>query len=276
MGQLIGFRKLCFWGHGKNFKEHRVSTVGEYFKNVMSRRVHWWFAYNDRSAEIVRDLGYPAERITSVQNAIDTTGLMNAMRKVTSATLDHLKTAHHIAGNNICYFSGAMYEEKRIDFLIEACLQIKRIVPDFEMIFMGGGPDEQKVRAAVEQFPWLHYLGPKFDDERAPFMMMSKLLLMPGLVGLVILDALIMEKPTVTTAVPYHSPEIHYLIDQVNGVVVRDAESPTKYATAVAGLLNDTATYERLVAGCRIFKGQYTIENMVENFASGIAKALKK
>jgi exopolysaccharide biosynthesis WecB/TagA/CpsF family protein len=44
----------------------------EKWKQIWLTKVDWWFAYNDLSAGIVRSLGYPEERITSVQNAIDT------------------------------------------------------------------------------------------------------------------------------------------------------------------------------------------------------------
>jgi hypothetical protein len=41
-----------------------------------------------------------------------------------------------------------------------------------------------------------------------PYFILSKLVLMPGLVGLAVLDASALEVPLVTTAVPYHTPEL--------------------------------------------------------------------
>ena len=70
--QILMIKKFCFWGHGKNVREQNAILIDEGIKRFVSRRAHWWFAYNDFSARVVGSLGYPASRITSVQNAIDT------------------------------------------------------------------------------------------------------------------------------------------------------------------------------------------------------------
>jgi precorrin-6B methylase 2 len=59
---------------------------------------------------------------------------------------------------------------------------IKNAVPDFEMIFVGGGPDEKRVKVAAEKYEWVHFPGPKIDEEKVPYFMLSRLFLMPGLV----------------------------------------------------------------------------------------------
>ncbi len=272
--QMIGLKKVCFWGHGRNFQEHNASVVGEGIKYFMSRHVHWWFAYNDLSAGIVRSLGYPESRIASVQNAIDTRRLVTAQQKVSQAQLQHIKAKSGIKGENVCIYTGGMYPEKRLDFLLEACVQIKKDVSDFEMIFIGAGPDDSKVKEAAEKYEWVHYVGPKFDEDKVPYFMLSKLFLMPGLVGLAILDAFALETPLITTNISYHSPEIDYLIDGVNGVIVRESNDPSVYAAQVSNLLKDDKAREKLIAGCRTAAGKYTIKEMVESFAEGIVKAL--
>jgi len=274
-GQALGIKKLCFWGHGKNFQGHNASELGEGIKYYMSRHVHWWFAYNDLSSRIIRSLGYPQERITSVQNAIDTRSLVKAQQNITAEQLLHIKAGLGIKGDNICIYTGGMYPEKRLDFLLEACEKIKDTIPDFEMIFIGAGPEDKKVKEAAQKHAWIHYVGPKFDEEKVPYFMLSKLFLMPGLVGLTILDAFALETPLVTTNIPYHSPEIGYLINGVNGVMVRESDDPAVYAAQVANLLKDDKARERLVSGCKVAREKYTIEDMARNFACGVLEALE-
>lgn len=272
--QIVGLKKVCFWGHGRNFQEHNASVGGEAIKRFMSRHVHWWFAYNDLSAGIIRSLGYPENRITSVKNAIDTRRLVAAKQTITQQKLDHIRSEFGIKGDNGCLYTGGMYPEKRLDFLLEACEKIKNTVPDFEMIFIGAGPDEKRVKVAAEKFEWIHYLGPKFDDEKVPYFMLSRLFLMPGLVGLAILDVFALETPLITTNIPYHSPEIDYLIDGVNGIIVRESDDASVYAAQVSNLLKNNEAREKLIAGCRAAREKYTIEEMVERFAEGVMKAL--
>ena len=272
--QVFGFKKLCFWGHGKNFQEHSSSVIGEGIKRFMSRHVYWWFAYNDLSARLVASLGYPKSRITSVKNAIDTRRLVEARQKITQAQLKHVKRELGIKGDNICLYTGGMYKEKRLGFLLEACVRIKNTVPDFEIIFIGAGPEDSRIKAATRKFEWIHYPGPKFDEDKVPYFMLAKLFLMPGLVGLAVLDAFALETPLVTTNVPYHSPEIEYLVDGVNGVIVGDPEDPSVYAAEVSYLLQNNEARTELIMGCHTAKGKYTIEEMVERFAEGVTKAL--
>ena len=273
-GHILKFKKVCFWGHGKNFQENNASVAGECIKRFMSRHVHWWFAYNDLSAEIIRSLGYLESRITTVQNAIDIRCLVTAQQNVTQAQLQHIKAKSGIKGNNVCIYAGGMYPEKRLDFLIEACVQIKKNVSAFEMIFIGAGPEDSKVKGAAEKYEWVHYVGPKFDEEKVPYFMLSRLFLMPGLVGLAILDAFALETPLITTNISYHSPEIDYLVDGVNGVIVSEPDDPSVYAAQVSNLLKDDKACENLIAGCRAARGKYTIEEMVKRFAEGIIMAL--
>ena len=274
LSQILGIKKLCFWGHGKNLQEHNASRIGERFKRFMSRHVHWWFAYNDLSAGIIRSLGYPEEKITSVQNSIDTCHLVEIHQKITQLQLKEFKRKIGIKGDNVCLYAGGMYPEKRLDFLINASVHIKNAVPDFEIIFIGAGPDDILVKDAAAKEIWIHYVGPKFDEEKVPYFMLAKLFLMPGLVGLALLDSFAMETPLITTNIPYHSPEIGYLLDGINGIIVQEPNDPVVYADKVSYLLKNNEAREKLISGCRITREKYTIEEMVERFAQGVVKAL--
>lgn len=273
---LLGVQRFAFWGHGKNFQAHEGSRLGEWLKRLVSSKVHWWFTYNEISSRVVRELGFPQQRITSVQNAIDTRALIAARRRLEPEQLEALKRELGVTGDNVCIFSSSMYREKRLGFLIEACLLIRAQVPDFQMIFIGAGPEDHLVSEAAQKYPWLHYLGPRFDAAKVPYFALSKLLLMPGLVGLGVLDAFALEVPLVTTDLPYHSPEIEYLNDSVNGVIVAQSQDAAAYAAAVVELLRDDLLRDGLVQGCREAAARYTVEEMVERFAAGVLRALEQ
>jgi glycosyltransferase involved in cell wall biosynthesis len=272
---LLGGPRFAFWGHGKNFSTDDPSYVGEFLKRNLSKRVHWWFAYNERSAAVVRSFGFPAERTTLTQNAIDTRALLAAARAVEPLKLKAVRDELRLNGKNVCIFAAAMYREKRLPFLLEACELIRQRVPDFEVIFVGTGTHVALVKQAAARHSWIRYVGPKFDDDKVPYFLLSKLSLMPGLVGLGVLDAFALGAPLVTTAVPYHSPEIEYLQDGVNGVVVRQAQSAAAYAETVTDLLRDERRRQLLVAEGRASAEVYTIENMVDRFTAGVRQALE-
>jgi glycosyltransferase involved in cell wall biosynthesis len=209
--RLISPQKFAFWGHGKNFQADTSSLVAEYLKERTSRYCDWWFAYNDLSADVVAALGFPRERITSVMNSIDTVHLTELKRALKSEDLAALRRQLGIRGDNIAVFTGGLYEQKRLRFLVEACRLVREKIPDFELIVIGSGPDSLYIKLSAQRYRWLHYVGPKTDEEKVPYWALSKTLLMPGLVGLVVLDSFALGVPIITTDFPEHSPEISYL-----------------------------------------------------------------
>jgi glycosyltransferase involved in cell wall biosynthesis len=268
--------RVAFWGHGKNFQASTTSKLAERLKIIMSRQVHWWFAYNDLSAQIVTNLGFDPERITSTLNAIDTQALVRAYHDLQPNTLACIRDKLQLNSDHICLFIGGMYPEKRLPFLLDAIHAIRARVPDFQILFIGAGTDADLVATAAQAHPWIHYLGAVFGDQKVPYFAISKLLLMPGQVGLAILDAFALETPLVTTNAALHAPEIHYLENNLNGIMVDDWEDPCVYARAVIDLLRNETKRQALMDGCRLAQKIYTLEGMVENFTSGILQAINR
>jgi glycosyltransferase involved in cell wall biosynthesis len=261
-------------GHGVNARRRPGTRPGEWLKGVISRQAHWWFAYNELSADAVARLGVPRERITSIQNAIDTRALVAAREAVTPAQLEDLRRGVGIRGGHVGLFLGGMYEDKLLPFLLEACRAIREVVPDFEMIFIGAGHDEGLVRAAAAEHSWIHHETPKFEADKVPYCMLADVLLLPAAVGLTVLDSFALQLPLVTLADRYHGPEIAYLEHDVNGVLLPSSTSSDAYAAEVARLLCDRPRMARLRAGCARASSIYTAEEMARRFAEGLVRAL--
>ncbi len=270
-----GPRKHAFWGHGRNFKAGLANAPSESLKRFLSRRVDWWFAYNEFSADIVAGLGYPGDRITDVRNSVDTTALKKCRSQVTQEEMDELKRGMGIESSNIAVYTGALRAPKRIAFLLEACAQVRLRVPDFHLLMIGDGEDMPMVRTFAGANPWVHVIGALHGNNKVPYWALSKLLLMPGGVGLVILDAFALEVPMVTTENRLHGPEISYLRNRVNGLMVAPGDSVAAYAEAVAGLLENDEELATLRQGCTEEALKYSTEDMCRRFAGGVMEALE-
>jgi glycosyltransferase involved in cell wall biosynthesis len=269
-----GGTPAAYWGHGRNFQSPVGTGLTSHFKNFLATKVHWWFAYNDLSARVVRDLGFPENRITSVGNAIDTTGLIERKKSLTPQELAAVRSELQLASENVAVYTGGLYPNKRIDFLLDAAILIRKAIPDFELIVIGDGPDRHLVSTAASRYPWIHDVGPKNDQAKVPYWALAKLLLMPGLVGLVVVDSFALGVPLVTTDFPYHSPEIDYLRDGENGCIVPCGDDADFYAETVVGLLRDPARLATLKEGAVRLSARYTIDTMAEHFADGVMKSL--
>lgn len=278
--RTMGFQKVAFWGHGKLFSSLPDRRLARRTKELISRHCDWWFAYTERSAQVVnQEIGYPISHITSVNNAVDTNALAEAQSRVTVAELDQLKSSLGIRGSNTAIFVGGMYHNthhtKRLSFLIAACEEIRKHLSDFEMIFVGGGPDQHLVEAAARDHPWMHYVGVKKGADAVPYWSIAKLCLNPGLVGLGILDCLALGVPILTSDIPCHSPEIDYLESGVNGLMVEDHDDPAIFAKAAIAMMNDNLLLASFADAGKRTAANITNEAMVNRFTEGILKCLK-
>lgn len=262
--------KLGFWGPAKNMREEN-ETWPNRFRFLFLKSCDWWFGYTTGVKKMLVDRDFPEERITVVQNAIDTHKLRKDYSEVTELETAGLKNQLGIIGNNTALFCGSMYKGKNLDFILESCHKIRKAIPDFNMIFVGSGIEAVKAFEASKKYSWIHYVGPRFGKERVLYFKISAIQLMPRLVGLAILDSFAMETPIISTSNPFHGAEIDYLDNGVNGIMTED--NTDDYSNVVTNLLK-TGKYRELVPGCKASAEKITTEAMVENFKNGILSAL--
>jgi len=263
-------RKVAFWDHGLNLKAPR-NSVGNTIRKMYTASVFWWFAYTEGVKRLLYSMGFPSDRITVVQNAIDTRFLREQAAQVSEDELSRLRASLGISEGPIGLFCGGMYKEKRLPFLLAACKEIRNSVLGFEMVFIGAGPDSHLISDAARRCDWVHYVGPKFRSDVVPYMKLADVFLTP-LVGLGILDAFALQKPFITTSYPCHGPEIEYLINGDNGLMTDN--SVEAFAAAVVEILSSDYLRRRIQVGCQKAAMTYTIEHMVQNYVQGIEKAL--
>lgn len=273
-GAFRGEARLAFWGHGQNFGA-RASIVGRLGAKLARgplQRADWFFAYTDHSLPALAAAGFPIERTTVVRNSIDTRELAEGVAAISEAGRERLRAELGVTGDHVALYCGGMYPNKRLDFLIEAAERVRAAVPDFHLVLVGDGPDEGLVHAAAAKAPWIHPVGARYGRDRAGYFAISQALLMPGLVGLTVVDSFAACCPLITVFSPLHGPEISYLKPNVNGLITED--SVEAFSGALIGLLNDPAAHQRLAEGCRAAARDTTIEAMSQNFADGIMRCL--
>ena len=212
--------------------------------------------------------------MTCLQNTIDTSAMTECLQKLNHSARQKVRQSLAIDSGNVAVFTGGLYEKKRLAFLLSSAHRIRERIPDFHLIVIGDGPQRQLVEVAAEDCEWIHYQGKLDDVEKVPFWAISKLLLMPGLVGLVIIDSFALGVPLVTTDYPYHSPEFSYHVNNLNAVVSSPWESEEAYVGRVCELLMDDQALAQLKGGALDSAKSYSMENMVNRMVSGICSAL--
>lgn len=270
----LGGPKVAYWGHGANLNKEEASSIGEALKSKLILEADWWFCYTDGTADLIRNYGVPLDRMTVVQNAVDTNRVREMRSVITDKDLVEERRSLGIGAGPVAVSIGSLYDAKRPEFLLAAADHLRGMTPGFELIVIGDGPSRDLLDTAARKRPWLHVLGALHGQELVRAASLACLLLNPGLVGLPILDAFSLGLPIVTCELPCHSPEIEYLKPGVNGLILPNATRPYQYAMEVSTLLQDPERLRRLAAGAQESGHRYTLEEMVDRFAAGILAAL--
>lgn len=265
-------QRVAFWGHGANLQSGGAHGLRERFKRWTGNRVDWWFAYTQLSSRLVAEAGFPAERITVLNNAVDTSALVRDRSAIDAGQIARLRATLGFGDAPVGAFLGSLYADKRLDFLLAAAQRIRAAIPGFRLLVIGDGPERGKVDRWQREHPWVRWVGARSGREKMAHLATAQVLLNPGAVGLVMLDAFAAGVPLATTDCRIHGPEIAYLCNAVNGIMTSDRVEA--YAEAVARLLRDPAQHARLCEACLAGAAQYSIEDMTRRFVAGIHGAL--
>jgi glycosyltransferase involved in cell wall biosynthesis len=151
---------------------------------------------------------------------------------------------------------------------------IRAKITDFELLIVGDGPLRDWVEKSVQADPWIHYLGPRSEKDKALALSVAQVFLLPGFVGLAVLDSFAAGLPLITTNLPYHPPEVSYLRSGVNGLMT--AHDIEAYATTTVELLGRPELLARFSEAARESGAHYTVEEMARRFHDGIVQCLAR
>lgn len=269
---LLRGRPLAFWGHGRTFTV-RVSPQQDWFKQWLTRKGKWFFAYTLGGADSMARAGMPSDKITVVQNSIDTGSLREQLSSVNADELIRFRKKHDLR-DKTALFVGGLDESKRIAFLLESAEIASKLDPDFRLLIGGAGDDRHLVEEACARFPFITYLGPVFAESKAIAIAAAQVVAMPGRVGLVAVDSFAGLTPIVTTEWEWHSVEFEYLISGTNAVVTVDDVG--SYARGLVETLQNEPLMTSLRNSCAEARDRYTLDAMVANFMEGVLMALDR
>ena len=267
----LGLKRVALWGLGECMEEDK-SRLANWLREKSLKRVNWYFAYTDGVVPYLRQHGMPADRVTVVQNAVDTRGLHSTLESISEGEIKEAMAKLGISTEPVGIYCGVLEPTKHVRFLVAAARLIRQRIPGFQLLIVGGGPDSPWVENAAAEDSWVHYLGPKFGREKAIALRMADLFVLPGRVGLAVLDSFAAGLPLFTTDLVIHGPEVSYLRDGENGrKTTHDLQA---YADAVVQSLETPSLMAKLRQGAVAARSRYTIEAMVENFGTGIKQCL--
>ncbi len=257
--------RIAMWGHGRSFSTPQ-SRAAAAAKSRLTLRAEWFFAYTPAGAEHVIDHGFPSERVTVLNNTMDTEALSADLDGVTEADVARFRALHGLVPGRTALFVGGVDDAKGIDFLLEAAQALAERLPGFVLLVAGEG--RGAARLSRVSAPYLRILGRLDGRPKALALRSADVLAVPEWIGLVAVDSLISGVPLVSTDHASHSPERDYLVDGVTSVF--SAHGVAAYADALAACLVDEDLRSRLRRACLEEAPHHSIGAMTDNFVGGI------
>jgi glycosyltransferase involved in cell wall biosynthesis len=247
---------LAVWGHG-SVLTRKANGLEQRTLAWATNQADWFLGYTTGSVTQVVRQGFPAQHAFLVQNAIDTT-LLRAPNPQSQS----------LNSNRFLYLGG-IDAPKKIPDLLAAAEIVRRSGRDLHLTVAGSGTESGTIEDLAAKVSWLTFAGPVYDPAKKLELAAESLaLVLPGRVGLAVVDAFAMGLPVIATSSAGNAPEFEYLRHNFNSLIA----DPTSdgIAKAMCAVMDDYGLRDKLAVNSWNCGEVYTMQNMVNNFSSAI------
>ncbi|HKQ33726.1 MAG TPA: glycosyltransferase [Nitrospiraceae bacterium] len=263
-----------WWGHGYNFqasvRTSPMMEIKEAFKRFMTRRSDGLITYTEGGADYWRKQGLPKDWVTPYYNTIDVEELRKARANITEQQLIEMRRQLGVGGKRVLLFSGRLYPEKNVDFLLKAFALLKKIYPDVALLIIGDGEERRKLERLTTELNLhdVHFLGELVEaKDTAVYFSLADLMVLPSLVGLAIVHGFAFGLPLHTTDSPGHGPELDYLSGK-NGIMTK--HDVVQYAETIASLFFSPHKLDAMKQAAMAQGDELQLPHSARRFVSGI------
>jgi len=277
--RLLG-KPVLFWGFGtgQDFWDESRGTLGKSFtrcvnaaKNLLVRMASGYLAYTESGVATVERAGMPRDRIAVLNNTIDLTDEIAGHARAQALDRGALRRALGVTPDAVVFvFVGRLLAGKRVEELIRAIGPLRRKGMDVQALIVGDGPERTALEA--EAAGDARFLGAIHDVASiSRIFRAADALVIPGYVGLAVNRAFAHGLPVITMRSDWHSPEIDYVEDGVNGLILASGDG---FVAGLARFAADPALRQRLAQGAVATRERLDLGRMVDAFDGAVARAL--
>jgi glycosyltransferase involved in cell wall biosynthesis len=234
-------------------------TAAKAVRRLMLSTCDHYLSYTERSTKNLLDGGFDVGRITTLNNAVEAL-----------ATREQVLTAQRVPFQIL--FVASLVKDKEPLTAVEIVDRLRLLIPGTTLHIVGDGPLRPQCEKAAKANEWVHYHGPQRGGYLRDLALQSDIAIIPGRVGLAVLEMASAGLPMVTFAASLHGAEIAYLKDGINGLFIdRDIDAAAK---ELGALLTERPALECMRNEALSTASKYTVRNMAKNFADGVTASL--
>lgn len=241
-------KPLIQWGLGRLFgretSRSRKLVDALFFRHV-ERNSQAAIAYSSRGVAYYREIGLPPEAVFLAVNTVDTERRIAEMRDYCAE--QGLPCPSPVPATFQVLFIGALTEGKNVDLLLAAFARLLTYEPDARLQIIGDGDGRaalETLAASLHIAERVKFLGHK-SGGLAPYFYDTSVMVMPGLGGLAISDALCCGVPVFCHV--GDGSEVD-LVDDGSGVILPEM-TPETLCDALVALARDPIRQAELRRG---------------------------
>lgn len=284
--KMFGY-KFVWWGIGFDpYRQKDPYTKPEtlmgksavMIKDYLWKRSDSLLVYSEEGKRYSLERNIPEDKISVLKNTIHVEQLQNDAKNVTPVALMAIRKELQLDDSSFVYlFVGRLHKRKEVPFLIKAYSTIASELKDTKLIIVGDGEDYPLTQRLITEFglqKQVLLVGAVYDKNRlAELFLTCDVVTLPGQVGLTVIHSFAYGKPVITKKSISYSPELEYLRDGCNGIIVQDNEVDT-YAKAMKKIYLDSKLREALSAEALATANKTTMQSMANNFRAGLLSAI--
>lgn len=255
---LSGSRPVGLWGHIANYT-NEPNRIDVAIEGWMYRRASQVLAYTESGARKAIGMGVDPSRVTTLNNTLDGSALEAARVSITAQESEEFRRKYGLQGKTCFSVIGGLDASKRIDSLVDLLRRLESF-PHLHFIVAGEGEEKHQLEPAVARGQ-VTLLGYADDHTKAHMANVSEAILNIGRIGLIAVDALVLQTPIITDLhYVAHAPEWDYL-----------HEGADVFSLSLDGIVETLPSFRKNSAA---MSKAPTIEHFSSQFCAGVIRMM--
>lgn len=261
--------KTIWWGHGwSSTSKPWRARLRQFMTRILADKV---LLYTDKERDAYIELGFPADRVYSLNNGIDTSASVRLRGELTDSELKSFKFCHGLEGKKILLFIGRLTEKSRADLLLRSLIHLD---DSLSAVFIGDGPERQLLLDLVDELgiqERVIFVGALFDEHViAHWMMIASVFVYPGAVGLSLLHAFSYGLPAVIHSDDSkHMPEHAAFCNGYNGCSF-ERDNTESLASSISYVIGSQDYSVICSNALKTVQDSYNLDDMVRRFVQAL------
>lgn len=209
-------KHIYFWCHGWYGKETKLES---FLKHILDKMPSGLFVYGNYAKQLMIKEGFDERKLHVIHNSLAYSKQIETRKKLVKTTLykDHF-------GNDIpnLMFVGRLDPVKKLDMIIKAMSISKSNGNCYNMTFIGGGQEKQRLEDLVKEYGLddnVWFYGPCYDENvLGELIFNADLCVAPGNIGLTAMHCMVFGTPAIThNCFKWQMPEFEAIREGVTG-----------------------------------------------------------